>query len=583
MRRALFCLILAYITLPVPAQPLFEMRGVWFMTSVGDGGWPERGPGDTPERQAEALRARIREAHEAGMNTFIFQAVSGGTALYPSALLPWSALPAGPGLDPGYDPLAVAVDEAHRLGMTLHAWVDVLVVGEAATAATYTGTAPAHVLNQHPDWIREGESLRWLDPALPAVRDWLREVVRELVTTHDVDAVHLDWLRYPSGGFPEDALTYALDPRGFTAIDDWRRDNVTGLLRDLHEALLTERPALTLGAAPIGNVIWFPGAWPALWGFSDVFQDSHRWLAEGLLDYVVPQLYWDFGTAPEPGDSLASPDFGYLLDDWLAASSGTPVAPGLAAFKPYLAPVLPAQVEAARNAGADGAVFFRFDHLDAFDPVSLFPAPALPLPLTRRHPGAIPPAPVPTATALDGDAGVLLSWTPAPGDEADPLARYVVFRDTGRPPGRTPNAIAAVLPAGVTSWVDPAPPGGTVHYNVVAQSRRGLTSAAGLSATVTVATALAASPDLPDRPALKALYPNPTRDHLTLEYALPHSGPIRVSVVDALGRTVLATTRMLPAGEGHLRLGLPGRPPGLYALVFSAEGTRQAQPFLLVR
>ncbi|NBC18959.1 MAG: family 10 glycosylhydrolase, partial [Bacteroidetes bacterium] len=354
-------LLLALLLLPFsvaraqsPEAPLLETRAVWFATVLQDGGWPVTGT--DPDSQAEALRERIRTARALGMNTFIFQAVARGDALYPSTLLPWSPVAKGPGEDPGYDPLAVAVDEAHAQGMELHAWINTFRVGDTTTEDRFRGVSdPEHVIFAHPEWTDSppgGEDI-WLDPSSEDARAWLVDVVMEIVENYAVDAVHFDFIRYPQFGLEDDASRFAFDPRGFSDIDDWRRDNITLFVRDVADAVLRAKPWMKLGATPIGNYR-DNGQWPALFAFSDVYQESRRWVQEGLLDYLAPQIYFSIGTAPEGDNSAPSPDFEFLIEEWEAESAGRAIFAGIGAYKPdedrFPADDLPRQIDSSRTA-----------------------------------------------------------------------------------------------------------------------------------------------------------------------------------------------------------------------------------------
>ncbi len=579
-------LVLALLT-PVAARgqtpPLFETRGVWFATVLRDGGWPA--DGDDAEAQEAALRLRIGQAHALGLNTFVFQAVARGDALYPSTRLPWSPLPRGAGEDPGYDPLAVAVDEAHRLGMEVHAWINVFRVGDTSTLARFENVRdPAHVAFAQPDWVAQEEGNLWIDPSNEDARAWLVDNVLEVVLGYDVDAVHFDFIRYPQGGLSRDGETFQADPNNadFATIDDWRRHNVTQFARAAHRAVLDAKPWVKVGATPIGNYRDTNG-WPALFGFSDVFQESRRWLQEGLHDYLAPQIYWNI---PDP------PRFDVLAREWVREAAGRPIFTGIAAYKADVQAEIDVEIDTARAAGAAGQVFFRFEHLlqAASRIAARYPHPALPAPMTHRFEAAPPATPADFAAQRGepetGGFSITLTWTPADGTPADPVRGYAVFRRAGTPPdpARAEDLLAVVdrRQASFTQAFD-APPADPLYYRVAALSRLGMVSPA--TAAVSTAQAPVAVDDAPP-PAfrLDAVYPDPVRDEATVTFEIDRSGDVALVVYDVLGRSVAVLARGHQApGRYRVRLDAAAWPAGAYWLALRAGAAQRVRSFLVVR
>ena len=247
---------------------------------------------------------RIVEACKlAGMNTILFQVRGDGTAMYHSSLEPWSET--FNGIDPGFDPLAVAIQAAHDKGLRLHAWVNVV--------PAWWGIEPPkdknQLYNKHPEWMwydqkgkRQALSDKFyvsVNPCLPEVRRYLVEVMRDIVGRYSVDGLHLDYLRFPNEApavpegsgldYPRDKPTLALfrgetghtpeeDPKAW---DAWRTECVSNLLRDVRRMVRQTRPAVELSAA-VGPV-------PDNAGHH--FQDVRTWLAEDLIDAVYPMNY----------------------------------------------------------------------------------------------------------------------------------------------------------------------------------------------------------------------------------------------------------------------------------------------------
>jgi uncharacterized lipoprotein YddW (UPF0748 family) len=593
LRRALLALL--FFAAPIvhaqtPEAPLLETRAVWFATVLQDGGWPVTGA--DPASQAEALRDRIRTAHALGLNTFIFQAVARGDALYPSTLLPWSPVTKGAGQDPGYDPLAVAVDEAHALGMELHAWINTFRVGDATTVDRFRGVEdPEHVFYAHPEWTDSppgGEDI-WLDPSSEDARAWLVDVVMEIVQNYAVDAVHFDFIRYPRFGLEDDANRFAADPRGFTDIGDWRRDNITRFVRDAADAVLRAKPWVKLGAAPIGNYR-DNGEWPALFAFSDVYQESRRWVQEGLLDYLAPQLYFSIGTEPEGGGAAPSPDFEFLVEEWEAESAGRAIFAGIGAYKPaqglFSAADLPRQIDSSRTAGAEGQVYFRYDHLLQFaDRITpRYPTPALPAPMTHRFEIATPTVPGDIGIASDGAREVTLTWSPAEGTTSDPVRSYAVFRRQGEAPdSERPEDLHATRGATQTAFVETfdTPPDPPMYYRVAAVSQLGGLSEATRALSTASVTLPTTPPVTPLAMRLEA-YPNPVHQSAVVTYTLAEPAPVRLAIYDLLGRRValLAEGRQ-GAGDHEVTWQVGRLAPGTYFYrLETGSGVQHMLPFV---
>jgi uncharacterized lipoprotein YddW (UPF0748 family) len=224
-----------------------------------------------------------------------------GSVFYPSTIEPWAEQLGG--VDPGFDPLAVAIREAHQRGLRLHTWVNVVPAWWGSTPPSN----PEHILNKRPEWLwydadglRQPESDNFylsLNPCLPEVRDYITSVVTEVATNYAVDGMHLDYIRFPNekpavrdgSDYPRDPRTLALYEKetglgpddNRQAWNQWRTDQVTLLLREIRGAVLEARPGLEISAA-VGSEL--PAA-------KSHFQDWEAWLQEGLLDTVYPMNY----------------------------------------------------------------------------------------------------------------------------------------------------------------------------------------------------------------------------------------------------------------------------------------------------
>ena len=525
-----------------------------------------------------------------GLNAFVFQVVARGDAMYPSSRLPWSVRLGGAGVDPGYDPLAVAVDECHRLGMELHAWINTFRIGDVATVAAFENvTEPGHVYYEQPGWVETYNNQLWLDPSSAEARSWLAENVMEIVDGYDIDAVHFDFIRYPSGGLQDDLASFQFDPRGFSEIEDWRRNNITLFVNDVSQRIFQSKPWVKVGSAPFGNYESFDGAWPAAWAFSDVFQESRRWLSEGTHDYMAPQIYFDIGREPEPPNSYDSPDFAYLIDEWVAESANRPIFAGHGPYKSVVFEELDTQIARARSGGAAGQVFFRFDHIRGFDFTTSYPGRALPAPMRHRFEFAPPPMVaglIGESNVLSGDSvAVVLTWNESSGTTADPLAMYAIFASNDRDPNHeTGEDLLATVWRGATTYTDniSTASANDRRYVVVALSRLG---AASPPSTVVSATPVGTSETVLTRAlAITAVWPVPATDVVNITIEPRHTAALDLTVFDVLGRQVRKTTIDAIGGQPVTHtLDVDQIPGGVYFLVARDGTSYQSRRLVIAR
>ncbi|HXG72143.1 MAG TPA: family 10 glycosylhydrolase [Gemmatimonadaceae bacterium] len=326
------------ITAPPPAPPeetivppiQREMRGLWIAT-VANIDWPSRATLTADQQRAELVDI-IQRASATGINTVIFQIRPAADAVYQSSLEPWASLLTGTqGNSPGYDPLALAIQEAHARGMELHAWINPFRAGNTRDTLRLSGS---HLFHTRRDIVRVYGSNIWLDPGEPDVQEHSIRVVRDIVSRYDIDAIHADDYFYPyvqlgpNGSaipFPDDA-TFSRYGGGLPR-DDWRRANIDRFVERMHREVHAIKPTIKVGISPFG--IWRPGFPPGVKGldaFASIYADARKWLQEGWVDYLAPQLYWAI-SAPEQS-------FPALLDWWLGQNvKARHVWPGLAAYK----------------------------------------------------------------------------------------------------------------------------------------------------------------------------------------------------------------------------------------------------------
>jgi uncharacterized lipoprotein YddW (UPF0748 family) len=310
-----------------------EFRGLWVAT-VANIDWPSA-TGLSQGNQLAEMRVILDRAQALKMNAVIVQVRSAGDALYRSSIEPWARVLTGTqGTDPGWDPLESWVTEAHARGLELHAWFNPFRAGNVSDTSRL---AANHLAKARPDLARIAQGQLWFDPGEPDVQAQTLNVVRDVVTRYDIDAVHLDdyFYPYPVTGatipiqFPDDSSYVRYVARGGAAMAraDWRRQNVNTFLQQLYADVHRVKPMVKVGISPFG--IWQPGYPSGVTGlnaYSDIFADSKTWLQSGWVDYFAPQLYWSLASTGQ--------NFSSLLDWWIAMNTQRRhVWPGLAAYR----------------------------------------------------------------------------------------------------------------------------------------------------------------------------------------------------------------------------------------------------------
>ena len=271
----------------------------------------------TPETFSGDIAVILDNIQNLGATVVLAQVRPFGDALYPSSYYPFSHLCTGQqGRDPGYDPLALLVQAAHDRGLALEAWVNPYRIQAGLTPAL-CGASPAKL---HPDWVKYTDTGAYLDPANTAVRQYIADAVGELCANYDVDGIHFDDYFYPTTDPAFDAADYAASGTALTR-DDWRRENVNALVELCHAT--ARRYGVRFGVAPVGD----PEQNYAL-----QYSDAARWLRQGTVDYLMPQLYWgqEYVKDGDTSHSLAR-----LAGAWAALprAAGVRLYAGLGAYR----------------------------------------------------------------------------------------------------------------------------------------------------------------------------------------------------------------------------------------------------------
>ena len=296
MKRFYFIAILLLSVLGTFAQKR-EFRGAWIQAVNGQfQGLPTQVIQQKLSRQLDVLKAD-------GVNAIIFQVRPECDALYKSDYEPWSRYLSGQqgkAPSPYWDPLQWMIDQCHRRGMELHAWINPFRAKTKGTSSLANG----HVAAQHPDWTFAYGGQLILNPACKAAADYTCKVVDDIVNRYDIDGLHIDDYFYPypvAGETIPDENQFRANPRGFKNIGDWRRDNVNRFIKQLDETIHKRKPWVKFGVSPFG-IYRNQGSDPkngsatnGLQNYDDLYADVLLWVNNGWVDYCVPQLYWNIG------------------------------------------------------------------------------------------------------------------------------------------------------------------------------------------------------------------------------------------------------------------------------------------------
>jgi uncharacterized lipoprotein YddW (UPF0748 family) len=330
-----------------------EVRAVW-VTTLGGLDWP-RTKSQTPTsmaRQKKEFCDLLDKLKGVNINTVLLQTRVRGSVIYPSAIEPWDeALTGFGGRDPGYDPLRFAVEECHKRGMELHAWVVCIPCFKVDKAK---GMGRMSVLRTHPKLCKRFDDMWYLDPGMPGTAEYLTDICREIVRNYDVDGIHFDYIRYPENApsFP-DAATFKKYGHGMSKAD-WRRQNITHIVQMVYQMVKAMKPWVKVSSSPIGKFRDLTRYSSRGWnGYDAVYQDSEGWLQSGIHDMLFPMMYFQ-------GDHF----FPFALD-WQESCNGRPVVPGLGIY--FMSPeeknwpfdVVGREMSFLRIIGMGGEAFFR--------------------------------------------------------------------------------------------------------------------------------------------------------------------------------------------------------------------------------
>ncbi|NLY17578.1 MAG: family 10 glycosylhydrolase [Clostridiaceae bacterium] len=300
-----------------------HLRGLWIST-VLNLDWPSAETRDLKDNEARIEKSKeelifiLDKAVEMNMNAVFFQVSPEGDALYQSELVPWSRYLTGTfGKNPGFDPLAFAIEEAHKRNLELHAWFNPYRVSMYTNSQTRQSlNIEKSVYKEHPDWIRAAMSRYVVDPGIPEARKWVISRVMEVVRNYDIDGIHFDDYFYYERTIGElkDQSTYKkYNQDEFDNIEDWRRNNTYLLVKELSKEINSAKSWVKFGISPGG--VWankkdgYPEGSNTKSPYTNYdinFADTKKWVEEELIDYIAPQIYFSFANSSASYGELAS-------------------------------------------------------------------------------------------------------------------------------------------------------------------------------------------------------------------------------------------------------------------------------------
>ena len=365
-RTVLLCLLLLQITMSNAQQsifsknnpqPLHEVRAVW-LTTIKGLDWPHTQAKDAAsvEKQKAELRSILDDLQYVHINTVILQTRVRGSVIYPSKYEPWDECLTGKaGKNPGYDPLKFCIDECHARGMECHAWVVSIPLDKDARQKEY---GEASLTVKHPELCRKVGNDWFMLPSHPGTASYIADICREIAEKYDVDGISLDYIRYPESTYNfSDKDIYDLQ-KPSQKIDDWRRANITRIVKAVHDKVKAVKPWVKLSSSPIGKYRSLKDYNANGWNCLTVgYQDPVDWLRKNLQDVLFPMMYFKDN------------NFYPFMFDWAQNMNGHPVCPGLGIY--FLDPKegnwnindVRAEVFTSRWADMGGQALFRSDFL----------------------------------------------------------------------------------------------------------------------------------------------------------------------------------------------------------------------------
>jgi uncharacterized lipoprotein YddW (UPF0748 family) len=482
MQRIFFMLLVASLfAIPSSAQKR-EFRAAWIAT-VSNIDWPSR-PGLPAIEQQQQFIRRLEQLERMGCNAVIVQIRPAADAFYASKLEPWSRYLTGKQGQPPfpyYDPLQFMIEEAHKRNIEFHAWFNPF---RALVDSRKNPNPPDHITYKHPDWIISYGGKSYINPGIPEAREYVINVITDVVKRYDIDAVHLDDYFYPyriANLAFNDAASHHNFNMGIENREDWRRNNVTQFVTNLNTNIKAIKPYVKFGISPFGvwrNASKDPEGSRTRGGqtnYDDLYSDIRLWLEKGWIDYALPQLYWEHNHRAAP--------FEVLLPWWRDHAYDRHVYYGLGLYRMLNAPTgiwgstreLLSQIKDIRTQTSNsGYALYSLSNLDKiYQPIGDSLAAygrQIAFPPVMKWLDSIPPAAPTAVKAIPSSQGTLVQW-----QEHNPhkeTLRFAIYRFRK---GESPDLEDAANIIGLTSKTEfldaTANTGGPYFYIVTALDR----------------------------------------------------------------------------------------------------------------
>lgn len=580
MKKSLLFFLIVLTGL-IYSQPKEEVRAVW-VTTVFNLDWPRTSGANTQRTEMIQLLDKLKAAN---FNTIMLQVRGRGDLLYGSAIEPWArALTGSLGGNPGYDPVQFTIEEAHKRGMEVHAWWNVYKVYGTGTPPV---TNPQHVVHRHPNLVKLYDGEWWMDPGEPGTKTYLLNLAMEMVRKYPLDGIHFDFIRYPGTDF-SDSASYANYGGGVNK-SDWRRSNINNFVTAIYDSIQLVRPKMKVGSAPIGiykNLDSCNRGWEA---YTQVFQDSRRWLLARKHDYLSPQVYWDINTCPR---------FDVIAKDWITGRGGRHIYMGIAAYRMstndgnWPAAEILAQVDTSRKFGAQGQTYFRTasfidNQKNLYNLIKanqyLYPANIPPMPW-KDNVKPLSPENL-TVTAQDS-LTYILKWQKSPAaSDGDTAKYYNVYMDTVFPVDT--SDIKKVIAFGrrdtTFTVVFANKPSQNYYFTVTAYDKGYNESAPSITAGIIV-TGIADENNTPGDFSLYQNYPNPFNPETVIGFSLPEAGEVKLTVYSALGKEVAVLySGMAEKGNHRVNFLAENLSSGAYYASLSYNGSVKSIKMLFLK
>lgn len=386
-----------------------ELRAVW-ITTIGGLDWPHSYSQSeySATKQKKEFCKILDQLRVANVNTVLLQTRIRGTVIYPSQYEPWDGCLSGfPGRSPGYDALKFAIDECHKRGMELHAWVVTMPIGK------WNKLGATNLRKKHPELCKKMQDEGYMIPEKEGTADYIAAICGEIAQNYDVDGIHLDYIRYPE--------TFPI--RGSA---DTRRENITRIVRKIHDRVKSIKPWIKMSCSPIGKYSDLTRFWSHGWNaYETVSQDAQGWLREGLMDQLYPMMYFQ-------GEQF----FPFAID-WKERSYGRTVAPGLGIYfmseeeKNWDADIIEREMYVLRQFGLGHAYFrskFFTDNTKGFydfakDEIDKYPA----LVPAMTWQSCVPPSAPSSMNVCVTDTADIVSWYDGIDHSEGPYLTYNVY------------------------------------------------------------------------------------------------------------------------------------------------------------